>query len=65
MDISLKERLKSGMHSYYQEPVLSQERILNQEGVLNHLKMIKRPPYSKTTPPLPRPPSPMREGRFN
>ena len=64
MDISLKERLKSGMHSYYQEPVLSQERILNQEGVLNHLKMIKRPPYSKPNL-LPRPPSPMREWRFN
>ena len=26
-DISLKERLKSGKHSYYQERVLSQEHI--------------------------------------
>ena len=40
-DISLKERLKSGTRSYYQElHILSQERILNQECVLNDLEII-------------------------
>ena len=41
MDISLKEHLKSGMRSYYQEHLRSQERILNQECMLNHLEIIK------------------------
>ena len=38
----LKERLKSGTSSYYQERVLSRERILNQECALNHLEIIER-----------------------
>ena len=38
----LKERLKSGTRSDYQERVLSRERILNQECVLNHLEIFKR-----------------------
>ena len=41
-EIALKECLKSGTCSYYQERVLSRERILNQECVLNHLEIIKR-----------------------
>ena len=59
MDISLKEHLKSGTHSYYQEHILSQECILDQECVLNHLEIVKIPPPTLNLPPLP-----MREERF-
>ena len=38
----LKERLKPGTRSYYQERILSRERILNQKCVPNHLEIIKR-----------------------
>jgi len=37
MDISFKERSKSGTRSYYEERLLSQECILNQRYVPNHL----------------------------
>ena len=40
IDISLKERLKSGTRSYYQEHVLRQVHILNQECMLNNLEII-------------------------
>ena len=58
-DISLKEGLKSGTHSYYQEHILSQKCILDQECVLNHLEIITIPPPTLNLPPLP-----MREERF-
>jgi len=58
-DISLKERLTLGTHSFYQERILSQEGISNQKCVLNHLEIIIRPsPYSIPAPPFPDLPPP-------